>query len=136
MNMKLSVSQRRWLHGTFGVLFVSGVAWIIRRRAWLLAIHGAAATVFLVVFGTLLPTHIRKSTAAKRNLPSGRVLTGTVWALVATGYALYYAGNDTARSIASWLHSAIGTAAPILLVWHILYRRKRSAQMEQAGRRR
>ena len=121
--MKLSPTQRRWLHGTFAVLFVSGAAWTIRRRAWLLAVHGAAAMAFLVVFGALLATHVKKATAAGRNLPSGQALTGTVWVLILTGYALYYAGSDAVRSIAGWLHTVIGLAAPMVLAWHMLSRR-------------
>jgi hypothetical protein len=38
--------------------------------------------------------------------------------LIASGYALYYAGGEGVRSIASPLHWIAGLGLPPLLVWH------------------
>ena len=136
--MKVSRSTRIWLYGTFSILFVTGLAWFCLHRQsvgldrsgadwhvslqpWLLKIHGAAAMAFLVVFGVLIPTHIKKGIAAQRKLFSGFAVIGIMAALTVTGYALYYAGGVNMRAVASGIHTFIGVASPGLLALHVLY---------------
>ena len=136
MSMKLPPAYRGWLYGTSSALFISGVAWVILHRVslahedatrnwsaalepWLLKLHGAAAMSFLVVLGALLPIHILKGMATRKNLVSGLVLLGLTGLLTVTGYALYYIGSDTARSFASLLHTWVGVGAPAFLIWHL-----------------
>ena len=142
MSMKLSPGYRGWLYGTSAALFVSGVAWVLLHRVslaqeetarnwsavlepWMLKLHGAAAMMFLVMIGALLPIHILKGMATRKNLASGLVLLGLIGLLTITGYALYYLGSDTARSFASALHTWAGVGAPAFLIWHLLWRERR-----------
>ncbi len=91
----------------------------------LLKFHGAAAMAFLVVFGTLIPTHIKKGIAAKKNRISGGLLIGFFSALIVTGYLLYYAGNEDVRAFSSQFHIYLGLASVVILVPHVLYRYQR-----------
>jgi hypothetical protein len=43
---------------------------------------------------------------------------------VATGYGLYYFGDDRWRSVANWVHLILGFAAPALLGLHIWFGRR------------
>ncbi len=123
--MKLSGITRIWLYGTFSLLFGTGLGWVLLNRSVLLKFHGAAAMVFLVVFGMLLPTHVKKGIAAKKNRASGSLLIGSLAALIVTGYFLYYAGSEGVRTFSSQLHTFLGLASPVVLVAHVLYRYKR-----------
>ena len=144
MSMQLPAPYRRGLYGTSSTLLISGVVWVVLHRVslahegvmtswsarlepWLLTLHGAAAMAFLVVLGALLPTHIIKGMATRKNLLSGLVLLGVIGLLTITGYALYYLGSDTARSVASLLHTWVGVSAPAFLLWHLLDHEKRPA---------
>jgi SNF family Na+-dependent transporter len=133
--MRLSTRHRTWVYGTFGLLFFSGTAWWILHRwfqttgefgqqphAWqpgLLMIHGAAAMLALVVFGTLIPLHMKRGWKAGLNRPNGVMLVALVILLTLTGYALYYAGGEQSRATASFVHTALGLGFPAALVWHI-----------------
>ena len=46
---------------------------------------------------------------------------------------LYYASGETLRAWSSWVHIAIGAAAPLGLVWHLAYRRRaKTAKVDKA----
>ena len=67
--VRFSPNLRRWFYGIFGLLFFSGVAWLVTHYLmgqneefggennavgpWLLKIHGAAAMASLLVLGVL-----------------------------------------------------------------------------------
>ena len=56
---------------------------------------------------------------AHRNRSNGIFFIAIVTLLIASGYGLYYIGNERFRSWTSWLHLGIGLVFPILLVFHI-----------------
>lgn len=117
---------------------LSGIAWLALRYAargwigevflrsgesWLLKFHGAAAMLALVALGALLSTHILPGLETPHNRTAGIVLlTGTAM-LGATGWGLYYLGNESLRSWTSALHIAVGLAAAAAFVHHIRYRK-------------
>lgn len=120
---------------TFAV-FASGVAWWLLDRfavqadefgglmkspaePWMLKIHGAAAMLILVVLGTLLPIHVKRSWQAKQNLLTGVGLLGFFGILTLTGYGLYYASEENVRALTSNVHLWVGFALPAVLVWHV-----------------
>jgi len=131
----LGRGQRRWLHGSFAVLFLTGVVWWGLHRwgevetefgpqphplnPWLLRVHGAAAMVALVVFGTLLGGHVRNAWRAGRNRTTGAGMVAFCAVLAVSGYALYYAGSEGFRAAASLAHLGFGLALPVVLVVHI-----------------
>ena len=126
----------------FALVFVSGAAWAwlhyLRRDAtefgvtanpvelWMQRLHGATAMLALVLLGTLLVLHIPRAWRARRNRRTGTSLVLLFGFLIATGYALYYSGNEQLRVWASWSHLWIGLAAPLLIAIHV-WRGKRSS---------
>jgi hypothetical protein len=135
------------VYATFGILFLSGAVWWGLHRwfpvagefgalphPWepgLLKIHGAAAMVALIIFGTLVPLHMKRGWGARLNRPNGVMLVAFFLLLTASGYVLYYAGGEQSRSVASLVHTVLGLAFPLVLLWHIARgRRARRHQMD------
>ena len=105
------------------VLFVSGALWLLtdrlkhtaagemwsRMSASLLMLHGAAAMLMLVLFGSLMPFHVRVGWRRKRNRITGTVMVATNAALIVTAFGLYYAGRRARGTgpvtCTSWLGS-------------------------------
>ncbi len=130
------------------VLFLSGAIWLLTDRlkhtaagemwsrmgASLLMLHGAAAMLMLVLFGSLMPFHVRVGWRRKRNRTTGIVMLAANAALIATAFGLYYAGAATVRDWASDLHIGIGLALPALLALHVVRgrRRRHSAERERS----
>jgi cation transport ATPase len=139
--IRLGRSQQGWVYGTFAVLAMTGLAWLLLHHfvsipgefgvarhpleIWSLRLHGAAAMVFLVVIGTLLPLHVRRAWRMRRNLATGIAMLAVNATLVATGYALYYAGSESLRSSSSVIHWGVGLGAVALMATHIVVGRAR-----------
>jgi hypothetical protein len=81
----------------------------------------------LLVLGTMIPLHLRRGWKAHRNRFTGVSITVGCGLLVASGYALYYVGDDVLRQISVVAHDILGLGLPALLVWHIW--RGRAARM-------
>lgn len=140
-SLKLSPRHRRWFYFVFGVLFVSGAAWLALHQwgatetefgvqqnsvePWLLRLHGAAAMAALVILGTMIPLHLRRGWRAHRNRGTGIFITSACVVLIGSGYFLYYAGGETLRGIAVYAHDSLGLALPGIVIWHI-FRGRRS----------
>ena len=114
-----------WVHG----LDEQGNAGVTLRdlKPWLMKAHGFAAVGFVLLLGTLLTTHIRRSWHARKNRSNGAFFLGAVSLLSISGYALYYVGDETLRNAASQLHLWLGLSSPILLFWHIRSGRRATA---------
>ena len=129
--IQLSPRHKRWFHTVTALLFFSGAGWTVcgwlggdsgasdSLKPWLLKLHGAAAMAFLIALGILIPTHIKRGWQARRNRANGAFFVTVIALLVATGYGLYYFGDDQWRAVASWVHQIFGFASPVLLAWHI-----------------
>ena len=133
---KISFSIKALLFGSLGTLFISGIAWIIIHNYYsfdsefgaipspleptLLKLHGAAAPFFLLVLGALFPTHISRAYNAKINLKTGLSLLIITTILIASGYLLYYLGDEQIRNLSSYTHSILGIISIPLLVVHII----------------
>ena len=127
------------VHATLGVLWLSGVVWLVlhywMREAgefdelphplepWMLRIHGAAAFVSLWLLGLLWTVHIVPSWRARRRI-SGIVLATLMLVLAITGWLIYYTGDETWRQLASISHWALGLTALVLLPVHALWHRR------------
>ena len=138
--IRLGSSHRAWLFGAFAAAFITGTAWWVLRHwfqvegdfgpaphpaeRWLIRLHGGAALLTLILLGSLLPLHVKRAWLARRNRSSGGLLLTLNALLALTGYALYYAGGESLRTMASTSHLALGFALPILLVLHILFGRR------------
>lgn len=132
--LQLSRGHRRTLHVICLLLFASGTAWAwIHRldslgeagealrdwKPWFLKVHGFAAVGFVLLLGTLLSGHVRRSWHAHKNRINGASFLTAVSVLTLTGYMLYYLGDETWRNAASQIHLWLGLASPVLLIWHI-----------------
>ena len=131
--VRLSRRHQAWIHSSFGVLLASGLLWLVTQLAsedafgestsplapWSMKLHGAAAMLVLVVLGTLLPGHVRRAWNARKSRGTGAAVLGLNGLLIATGYALYYAGGEQLRAVTSPLHWVAGLILPAVLAWHV-----------------
>jgi hypothetical protein len=137
---RLSTLRERLAYAAFGLLWASGVGWLVFRyflraptefgelphpsEGWWLCLHGAAAFFALWLLGVFWPVHVLPAWKSRRR-SSGIVLgVITAW-LVLSGFLLYYAGDDRARALIALLHWIVGLAIPLPFLWHAL--RGRSA---------
>ena len=142
-SVKLSRRHKSWLYASTLLLYGTGAVWAwlhyLRASAnefgahsaaepWLMKLHGAGAMVFLVVLGTLLPSHVRFAWHARRNRPNGIALLLVLGFLIAGGFGLYYFGGERLRSWTSWSHLAVGLALPAIIVVHIWSGRRSAAK--------
>ncbi len=132
-SIRLSRRHKIALYSVLGVVFATGAIWIwlhyfvhdenefgsSAAQTRILAIHGLFAAVSLLLIGSLLPLHVKFAWRSKRNRFNGIFFISTVALLIATGYALYYIGNERFRSWTSWTHLIVGVAFPLLLILHI-----------------
>lgn len=92
---------------------------------WWLRLHGAFGFAAIWMFGLLWSVHVSRAWPGLRRRWSGGVLTGVFAWLIVSGYLLYYAGDESARSVVSVLHWGIGLASPICFGFHRRWLRKR-----------
>ncbi len=141
---QLGGGTRGLLYGSFGLLFSTGVAWLILHYFFvengdfgllpspyeplLLMLHGLVVPIFTAVVGALFPTHISRAFKARKNRPSGICLLSAVFGLFVTGYLLYYSGGAATRQVSSVIHSAVGIAIALLLALHVYVGRRISTK--------
>jgi hypothetical protein len=132
--------HRRSVYATGVALLLTGVAWLVLRyfmrpvgefgetvnpfEPWAMKLHGAAAMAALFFVGSMLHLHIRRAVKSRRNLVTGWTMVGTLAFLMLTGYGLYYLAGDADRPLWSLLHWAVGLAAVVLFVLHIVVGRR------------
>jgi hypothetical protein len=85
---------------------------------WSRAAHGAFGFASLWVFGMLWGSHVVEGWRSRRRRWSGSLAFALFAWLVASGYLLYYLGNDGLISAVSLLHWSIGLATPLPFLLH------------------
>lgn len=149
--MKLSRRHARWIYAVLAAAYVTGLAWIVLRygvvgeepredawglaQAWFLRAHGAAAMLALATLGSLLALHVPAGWKLRQNLASGLWMLGLMGLLAVTGWLLYYAAGETLRAASSWAHMGVGIAAPLALVWHLAYAKRKARGAGRKPRR-
>jgi uncharacterized membrane protein len=126
---------RRSLYASLGLLWLSGLAWLIlhlyfQREAefgvaphpWqprLLVIHGVLAVVATFLFGWISGSHVGASWRRGAQRVSGISLIALLAVLALTGLGSYYLTGDGARAANSLLHEIAGVLAivPALVHW-------------------
>ena len=127
---RLSWRLRTLVYVSFGALLFSGAVWMYAQRrledeGWekiprqLMQIHGAAAMLSLLALGALT-AHVKRGWRADKNRLSGIVLLAANAFLVASGYGLYYAGNEDLRAWLSRWHGWIGLGVFVALPAHVI----------------
>ena len=120
------------------MLFVTGLVWFVvdrlkhpsalegwsRTNASLLMLHGGAAMLMLVLFGTLLPFHVRVAWRRRQNRTTGTAMLASNAVLIATAFGLYYAGSETFRGWLSDVHTGVGLGLPVLWALHVVRGRR------------
>lgn len=104
--------------GAFGVPTPSPL------EPWALALHGAFGFAALVLLGWLAAAHLPPAWRSGRSRRSGLVMCALAALLTFSGYLLYYVAGDTARAVIGVAHWAVGLAAPLALLVHLLARRR------------
>lgn len=138
--MKVGRRQRVALYAVAALLWLSGAGhWLLGRTAessggdslaaaeWrhrMLALHGAGAMLFLVVLGSLVPNHLRRTWRAGANRASGLVAVGIAAWLGTTGWILYYGGGEQLRAAAVVGHDLVGFLLPLALLLHVVLGRR------------
>lgn len=138
VHLRPSRWRRRWFYALGLLLAISGIGWLVCHdllrpagaelphplEPWWLRLHGAAVTGFLIVLGSLLPTHIVPAWRRHRWHRSGVAVLAVLGGLTVTGYGLYYAGGDTVRALTSDVHWILGLASIAATAWHVAIARR------------
>ena len=121
----LPVWQRRAVYSVGAAVWLTGAVWLIfkyfvtvtdefgfqnphpQQPLWMIA-HAAVSLSGLWLFGLLWHHHIARGWEYRLRRSTGGTLFGLIAWLAITGCALYYIGDDTARSWTSLAHWTIG----------------------------
>lgn len=85
---------------------------------WALRLHGIAAYVFLITFGSLVSAHVLAAWHTRRSRGTGLSMVIAAVILVLTALALYYAPEPLHAPVSA-THWVIGLLMPLLLLQHI-----------------
>lgn len=133
--MRLPRWVRLFVYGSAAATWVTGVLWLVfhhyvRREGpfgpeasplehgWL-ALHGAAAFLILWALGLIWISHVRRGWSGLRNRWNGRTLTMALVVLAASGWGLYYLGDELWRERLSLLHWGLGLGLGLGLPFHV-----------------
>ncbi len=93
----------------------------------LLVTHGVSSAFALLVFGAVLPGHLRAAWIARRNRASGVLMIAVMSALMLSGLLLYY-GSEEIRDNVVLTHLVVGFAAFAVFLLHLLLGRRHTRQ--------
>lgn len=129
----MGLLQRRCFYAAAAAVLLSGTAWLALHyfaggdepgsashaaEVWALRVHGAAASAVLVALGSVLGTHVPAAWGGRANAATGTALIAAALLLAATGWALYYVGDEALRSSLSMVHWVLGIVAAALVAGH------------------
>jgi hypothetical protein len=135
-------NYHRWLYASIAVLWATGVGWLVSHDLtgtrdafglvshpydeWWLRAHGAAMIAFLIVLGTLVPSHMVPWWRRRRNRGTAIVMLSVVGILILSGYGLYYSADEALRHWIRVTHWIIGLGALPALIAHRAFGKGRS----------
>jgi hypothetical protein len=149
-HVRPSRGRRRAFFAIGFLLAATGAGWLVAHylmraadaelphpaEPWWLRAHGASVLAFLILFGSLLPTHVVPAWRRGRDLASGVALVTLIALLTVTGYGLYYAGSEAVRALTSRIHWVAGLASLAAVAWHLLSARISRRRTNAAPQRR
>lgn len=119
-------------HTIFLICAISGVLYLLAHEFEIkalrvenhsiLVVHGFAAYFFVLLFGAVMPTHIKAGWKNKRNRLSGGLMVAAMALLLVSGLFLYY--GDVTRDAALWVHWVIGCGLVLLFPLHFIRGRR------------
>lgn len=119
-------------HTIFLICAISGVLYLLAHEFEIKALaienhsilitHGFSAYFFVLLFGAVMPTHIKAGWKSKRNKISGSLMVIVMALLLLSGLFLYY--GDETRDAALWVHWVIGGGLVVLFPFHLLAGRR------------
>lgn len=148
--MRLETGPRRALYAAIALLWGTAGAWWLlgegtigggMASSWsdgrprLLAAHGFAAGLFLLLVGSLWTAHLRPAWRARGHRWSGVALLAIVLGLALSGWGLYYLGEERWREGALWAHGLLGWPLPALVGGHLVAARRRERARRAPGSR-
>jgi hypothetical protein len=91
-------------------------------EAAMLSLHVLASPPFILLFGTILNSHVMKKLGATRipNRTSGLISFGTFAAMVASGYVLQVATSESIRQALVIAHVGSGAVFTIAYAIHLI----------------
>jgi len=128
--MRLGPWQQAAVYAALVIVGLTGLVWFALHdfveeepselQRWSLVLHGASAFAALIVFGSLLPLHVRSGWVRRRNIASGLSITVVMTVLIVTALLLYY-GSEEMRAPVRWTHIGIGILAFALFPMHVIF---------------
>lgn len=119
-------------HAIFIICAVSGVLYLLAHQFEIklfalenhsiLVAHGFSAYFFVLLFGAVMPTHIKGGWHNKRNRISGGSMVLVMALLLLSGLLLYY--GDETRDAALWVHWVIGCGLVLVFPLHVIRGRR------------
>ena len=85
-----------------------------------LQLHGAAAFLMMIVFGSIIAAHLPASWSLNRMRIIGSLMIGVVSLQIITAYGLYYLSDEQIRHWVANMHAAVGVTLPLVLIFHLV----------------
>ena len=106
--------------GMFALRFEWDVpdAWMVAGRIWWAAAHALSAFCALLLFGSLLPLHVRHGLRQRKSRRTGITLLTTLPLLILTGWGIYYAGGEAFARWTSAAHVLVSLPIAAVLAYH------------------
>lgn len=141
-NRKLSRADRWLLYVTFGLLWVTGIGWLIldtwfavpgefglTPHAWtapMLLVHGVFAVPTIGLIGWIAARHSVPQWKARQRRNSGGLFAATLSVLSVSGFALFFLINEAGQRATARLHEWIGVLFTLFVLehWHFGRRRR------------
>jgi hypothetical protein len=93
-------------------------SWLPPGRILWAAAHGLFAFLTLLLFGSLLPLHVRHGLRQLKNRGTGIALLTTLPVLILTGWGVYYVSDENVARWTSVLHVLVALPIGALIGWH------------------
>lgn len=147
INIRMRRHFRRWLYTLLVLSWCSGVIFFILSR-WItvegdfgpekhpwqfpvLMLHGGAAFLIMVSYGSVLFSHVTATWRLKRLRGLGITLVVMLCFQIISAWFLYYLSSDLIRGYIAYVHAGVGVSFPLVLTVHIVQGLKDRAQQEE-----
>lgn len=147
INIRMRRHFRRALYSVLALSWCTGVLFFILSR-WMmvegdfgpekhpwqfpvLMVHGAAAFLIMVSYGSVLLSHVTATWRLKRLRGLGLTLVFMLCFQIISAWMLYYLSSDEIRGWFANAHAAVGVSFPLVLTIHIIHGLRDRAEQKQ-----